>query len=57
MAKNQTFLNLTPTVFLTEKMNQFAKGGAEIPFPIPEAANPRELGPLDPEWRKMVSAY
>lgn len=55
-AKMQTFIYLAPAVLLTDKMNQFAKGGAEIPYPIPEASNPRDLAPLDPEWRRMVSA-
>ena len=52
----QTLVYLAPTALLTDKMKQFAKGGAEIPYPIPEAVNPHDPATLDPEWRKLTTA-
>ena len=53
MDVGQTKILLSPLAGLVEQLDQMAKAGKRIPFPLPEAHNPIDLALMDPAFHRM----
>ncbi len=55
-AERQVFITLTAATPLITRIGELSKGGKEIPFPLPEALNPRDPVLMTADWRAMMFA-